>query len=362
MRCLNLLYALALLSATASAQSFNLDVGPNLFSLAPTPSDGYAAAGGQSGHWDPVDPNLLPLQLKDINDALTNVFADSDVHSWYSHYPLPNLPQDDNNLLTDSQSISWMPGTIATWTFTGLQDGSYTLYTYAYDVSFNGATTTIRIPAMPGSDQVVGGYWTTGHQLGVTFAMHQVTVTGGTLVLEAESMNGQHGLVCGFQFVTASPFSAYCFGDPGAISCPCGNNNDGTVPGSGCANGVFTSGARLTGAGTPSVTGDTVVLFATNTEPSQSGLYFQANDQISVTPFWDGIQCAGGGLRRLGVRFADAGGASNTSGWTTPISQIAGNISAGDTKHYQGWYRNPTASPCATDANTTNGISITWEP
>ena len=229
MRCLHFLSALAFLSATASAQSFNLDVGPNLFSLAPTPSDLYSAAAGQSGHWDPVDPAILPLQLRDVNDALTNVYADSDVHSWYSHYPLPGLPEDDNNLLTDSQSISWMPGTVATWTFTGLQDGDYTLYTYAYDVSGNGATTEISVPQLPGSEQVVGGYWTGGHVLGVTYAMHQVTVSGGTLLVTATSMNGQHGLVCGFQFVTASLFSSYCFGDPGAITCPCGNNNAGLL-------------------------------------------------------------------------------------------------------------------------------------
>ena len=45
-----------------------------------------------------------------------------------------------------------------------------------------------------------------------------------------------------------------------------------------------------------------------------------------------------------------------------PVTFKAGNIAPGDTKHYQVWYRNPTASPCATEANTTNGISITWEP
>ena len=160
--------------------------------------------------------------------------------------------------------------------------------------------------------------------------------------------------------VTASPFSAYCFGDPGAISCPCGNNNDGSVVGSGCANGVFSSGARLQGAGEPSLSNDTVVLLATSTEPNQSGLYFQADNQIAVAPFWDGIQCAGGALRRLGVRFSDATGASDTTGWATPISQKAGNIGPGDTKYYQVWYRNPTSSPCATDANTTNGIRVTW--
>jgi len=96
---------------------------------------------------------------------------------------------------------------------------------------------------------------------------------------------------------------------------------------------------------------------------AESGLFFQANNDLSPGNVWgDGLQCAGGGLKRLGVRFSDGSGYSDTSGWATPISVKAGNILAGDTKYYQLWYRNPYMSPCGTQFNASNGYAITWAP
>ena len=156
----------------------------------------------------------------------------------------------------------------------------------------------------------------------------------------------------------------YCFGDFGSgTPCPCGNDNDGSIPGSGCANGIFASGAQLSASGTASLAADTLVLATTGLEPSNSGLYFQANNDLTPGFVWgDGMQCAGGQLKRLGVRFSDATGYSDTSGYPQPISVRAGNITAGDTKYYQCWYRNPNGSPCASDFNASNGFAVTWAP
>jgi hypothetical protein len=157
---------------------------------------------------------------------------------------------------------------------------------------------------------------------------------------------------------------AFCFGDPGSgTPCPCSNDNDGSVPGSGCANGAFASGAKLTSSGVASMSADTLVLATTGLEPSNSGLYFQANNDLSPGNVWgDGLQCAGGDLRRLGVRFSDATGYSDTSGYPHTISAKAGNITPGDTKYYQCWYRNPLNSPCGSDFNASNGYAVTWLP
>jgi len=169
------------------------------------------------------------------------------------------------------------------------------------------------------------------------------------------------------QIGNTGPGVGYCFGDGSGTQCPCGNNNDGSVPGAGCANGVFASGAKLMASGDASLGNDTLVFFATGLDPNNSGLYFQANNDLSPGNLWgDGLQCAGGTLKRLGVRFADATGASDTSGWTTPISVKAGNILAGDTKRYQLWYRDTSGGqPCGAgvnDFNATNGYAITWAP
>lgn len=158
------------------------------------------------------------------------------------------------------------------------------------------------------------------------------------------------------------PGYAYCFGESGSgTPCPCSNDNDGSLAGAGCANGFFPSGARLVGSGTASLTNDTLRLSTRHLEPNNAGVYFQGNNDLSPGAVWgDGLRCAGGGLRRLGVRFADGNGFSDTSGLPLPISVMAGNIVAGDTKYYQCWYRNTINSPCGSEFNTSNGYAVTW--
>ncbi len=183
-----------------------------------------------------------------------------------------------------------------------------------------------------------------------------------------QSDDGASDAGAAYVFEIGPPGVGYCFGDPGSgTPCPCFNDNDGSVPGSGCANGVFASGALLTGSGVASVSADTLVLSATGLDPNNSGLYFQADNDLSPGTVWgDGLRCAGGQLKRLGVRFSDASGASDTSAWATPISVKAGNVNAGDTKRYQLWYRDTSGGqPCGVgvnDFNASNGYEIVWLP
>ena len=175
------------------------------------------------------------------------------------------------------------------------------------------------------------------------------------------------GAVLALAIPSPAQGTVYCFGDPGSgTPCPCNNDNDDSVPGSGCANGVFASGAQLTGSGQAIIGADTLVLATTNLEPNNAGLYFQADNDLSPGVSWgDGLRCAGGSLKRLGVRFSDASGYSDTSGFAFSISAKAGNVSAGDTKYYQCWYRttsNPPCGPGVNDFNTSNGYRITWAP
>ena len=159
------------------------------------------------------------------------------------------------------------------------------------------------------------------------------------------------------------PGVEYCFGDDGLGVCPCGNDNDGSVPESGCANGVFPSGGHLAGTGIASVSDDTLVLIATHLEPNNSGLFFQADNDLSPGILWgDGLRCAGGNLKRLQVLFADGNGTAST---TLGIHDKAGNVSAGDKKFYQCWYRNTINPPCGAgvnEFNATNGLAVGWYP
>ncbi len=123
--------------------------------------------------------------------------------------------------------------------------------------------------------------------------------------------------------------------------------------------------STLTGSGTPSVSGDTLRLTTEGLDPSNAGLYFQADNRISGgdgSPFGDGLRCAGGGLIRLQVRFSDTGGFSST----LLAIGAKGNVAPGDVKRYQCWYRDTSGGqPCGigvNDFNLSNGYEVTWLP
>ncbi|MDZ4773347.1 MAG: hypothetical protein SGI72_09470 [Planctomycetota bacterium] len=153
---------------------------------------------------------------------------------------------------------------------------------------------------------------------------------------------------------------AFCSGDTVGTTClACGNN--GTA-GRGCANSSFANGAELVASGASSLSGDTLVLTA-NDIPGP-GLFFQANALAgSPIPFGDGMLCAAVGIQRMGVVFPVVGSASYPGGLTpNPMSIAGAPISAGNVKHYQVWYRDSVAFCTASTFNTTNGVSVTWNP
>jgi hypothetical protein len=95
---------------------------------------------------------------------------------------------------------------------------------------------------------------------------------------------------------------------------------------------------------------------------SGPGLYFQGNNAINGgngNPFGDGLRCAGGAVIRLEVKFANA--ANNFTSATTGSISGTGGVSAGQTKRYQLWYRDPSSTaPCQSGFNFTNGYEVTW--
>ena len=118
-------------------------------------------------------------------------------------------------------------------------------------------------------------------------------------------------------------------------------------------------GGKLETSGTSSIADDSLTLLGSQLAPSQPGLYFQGNNAVNSgdgNPFGDGLRCAGGGVHRLQVGFADSSGSSQTS---ISIS-ASGAVSPGDVKRYQLWYRDPITSFCGFQFNLSNGIEVTW--
>ncbi|MBL8860420.1 MAG: PQQ-dependent sugar dehydrogenase [Planctomycetes bacterium] len=153
-----------------------------------------------------------------------------------------------------------------------------------------------------------------------------------------------------------------CAGDGSAGACPCGNIG---APGRGCENSFGTGGGRLQAAGSARLSNDLLALTASGLPPAGAALFFQGASAVGAgqgAPFGDGLLCATGDVRRLGV-VTVSGGAAGLGGPGGTTLSVQGAIPPGGAvRVYQAWYRN--SAPFCTSAafNLTNGVRITWVP
>lgn len=156
----------------------------------------------------------------------------------------------------------------------------------------------------------------------------------------------------------------FCAGDGSATACPCGT---GGLAARGCPNSIQPGGAWLAGTGVASVSADTLTLSCAGI-PNGPGLYFQGDTALNGSSgfaFGDGLRCAGGTVTRLGIVTTSSNASTYPSGTTPPNNvpvSVRGAVAAG-TRHYQLWYRDSDPSFCTTSTfNTTNGLTVTWQP
>ncbi|MDP6538222.1 MAG: hypothetical protein QF903_05905 [Planctomycetota bacterium] len=230
-----------------------------------------------------------------------------------------------------------------------------------------GAGNDTKIAVYPGSGCPASGSSlacnddTCGLQSSVSFA----STAGSTYTLQLGSFPGGSVGFGTFSLTTTNcggggggPGTALCFGDGSGSACPCGN-----VGGSdeGCGNSTG-AGCSLDGTGSNSIANADLVFEAANALPGQPGLFFQGDNQVNGgngIVFGDGLRCCGTGVVRLQVVVPDGSGDAATS---VDIG-AGGNVSAGDDRCYQYWYRNPgSGSPCGSGFNTSNAYSVTWTP
>lgn len=161
-------------------------------------------------------------------------------------------------------------------------------------------------------------------------------------------------------------FRTICLGDGVDVACPCGNVS-GPGAREGCANSSG-RGARLTASGQPRLTADTLLLSLEGSTPSAPGVYFQGSIAAPAFGFGDGLRCAGGAVRRIYTRTAQAGASSAPSAGDPSVSARSAAtgdvIGAGSSRVYQVMYRDvaPAFCPAPVGAlhNLSSGVIVTW--
>jgi hypothetical protein len=158
--------------------------------------------------------------------------------------------------------------------------------------------------------------------------------------------------------------ASFCFGDGSAGACPCGNSG---VPAHGCNNSASTGGALLAATGTTSP--DTLTLTQTNELASVLSIFLQGDVRLgSAVFFGDGLRCIGGALKRLYVKTASSGTAvAPTAGdpsITARSAALGDPITAGSTRYYQVYYRDPNLAFCPNPPgdsfNVGTALRVVW--
>ena len=149
--------------------------------------------------------------------------------------------------------------------------------------------------------------------------------------------------------------SKYCFGDGTGMSCPCGNTG---AAGQGCKNSSG-AGGMLDIFGLTSLSADELIVTGSNLPANVPALLFTGSTSIpgGGLPFGDGIRCAGGSIRRIGVEMASASGSAT---WDDQVLSRA-NWPVGAAGKWQIWFRDP-AGACGSGFNVTHAVLFVASP
>jgi hypothetical protein len=275
--------ALLALASAARAQNMNIDIGLSGFS---TPSNAYGAAASQPGLWNEIDGSQpgVSFPLVNLSGAATSASVSyTSVGNSVGNFTFdnPNTSGDDQALLDDLRDIGnggTAPPSESVFTFTGLANGSYTVYAYCFAPDNRvGYSTGVTVTGGTKGAQVCGNaQWTGQHVLGGTYVTDTVNVTTGQLVIKFDSrgINGNFGSANGIQLASG--------GCSGSVTTYC----TAKVNSAGCTPSIGSTGTPSAAAGS----GFNVT--TVNVLDSKFGLFFYSKTGASSSPFQGGILCA----------------------------------------------------------------------
>lgn len=171
------------------------------------PSSSFGAAAGIPGFWNQVQAgNGGPWNLRDTNGDPSGAIVTWSGSGGSFGYNNPNISGDFKLLMADADPVGH-PG--LTYTITGLIPGGYRIYTYACKPQGQALTSFITVPgSAQGTVAVTGPMPPNQFILGVTHALHDLTSSNGTIVIQAAEI--QNSYVNGFQ-ILAVPESSTDF-------------------------------------------------------------------------------------------------------------------------------------------------------
>lgn len=189
--------ALTLLAGSASAQSFNVDLG---FTAGEYPTNFYSAA-GKAGRWNEItSATPATIALKGLDSVSTPVTLTWDKSVALSVKDDPNTTGDAQRLQDDGQ-FKTSAGAL-TYTFKHLAAGTYAVFTYAGHPTLASSTSIVSVTNSSSTPQTVGGNVANDLPLGVSHSIHFITVPSDGTIEVSVANNGLSNAACtGLQLV-----------------------------------------------------------------------------------------------------------------------------------------------------------------
>lgn len=201
--CFRICFALATFSSlvhVAAAQAFNIDL--NFFG-APAeggggvPSPAFGAAANQPGVWNGIDASGTgQVLLSNLNGSPSSVVFAGPIGGVSNAFNNPNVTGDFALLLNDGRFVH-----DDIWSFFGLANGRYRLFTYAVRPSGVVTNTMVTVAGALSPVQIVSGP-IGGNEfiLGRTHSLHEIDVSNGSISVRVQE-GASSAYVNGFQLV-----------------------------------------------------------------------------------------------------------------------------------------------------------------